>query len=108
MDIVKVGDRLSLHVGYESFENTDLGFGDYIRLKGLQVGDVFHLETRDGNIRRTIVIGNGTPFEGISQTSHDGWDWQLYNSFRVLSRASLHTDGGEYLTPVEVKVAKTG
>ena len=101
----EVSDKLSFNVSNESFEGSSLGFGDYIRLRGLKIGDVFHLT--DGANYRTVIIGNGTPYEGIESTSHNGWDYALYNSWRILSVSHLHTQGGEFLGHQEIDTVRS-
>ena len=85
----------------EDFENSDLGFGDYIRLKGLEVGTIIELEGRKASdtcsgwakgVKKTLIVGNCTPFEGVSTTSHDGWDWHLCNNWRVIRVIRLDVD----------------
>lgn len=85
----------------ENFEGSDLGFGDYIRLKGLKVGSIIQLEGRKASktcsgwalgVKRTLVVGNCTPFEVVSNTSDEGWDWHACNNWRVISISHLDID----------------
>ncbi len=83
----------------DDLSDTEVRLGDYIRLKGLQVGMILYLKN-DGGGQKIILVGNGTPYEGLSTVSHDGWHWSLYNNWivsRVLRlQPQLH---GSYLDP---------
>lgn len=91
----------------EDFTDAKIFFGDYIRLKKIYVGDIFCLESPDGDFDRVVFIGNGTPYEGISTISHDGWDWKLYNAWRVVGKLRL-ISGRELLCAKEMKVIAEG
>ncbi len=83
----------------EDFTDTEIRLGDFIRLKGLEVGVILYLKD-DGGEHKIILIGNGTPYNGLSTISGEGWDWKLYNNWivtRVLYlQPNLH---GSYLDP---------
>jgi len=91
----------------ENFADTNLLFGDYIRIKKLNYGDVFVLEDMATKKNTEIVvIGNGTPYEGISSVSNNGWDYELYNSWRVLEVFRIELSrNGTFLYPVRVQKA---
>lgn len=87
----------------EDFSDTEIRLGDFIRLKGLQVGMVFYLKNSVLGTQ-ILLIGNGTPYEGPSTVSHDGWDWDTYNSWIVTRVLYLQPQlSGSYLTPGCVK-----
>lgn len=66
----------------DDLSDTEVRLGDYIRLKGLRVGMILYLKN-DGSGTKIIFVGNGTPAEGLSTVSHDGWYWKLYNNWIV-------------------------
>jgi len=90
-DITRVGQSLTLT---DDFSNTNLKFGDYIRLRGLKRGDLIYLKDKGSGVK-TVLVGNSTPYEGVSNTSEDGWDWNLYNLYEVwlVYRLELEKDG---------------
>ena len=92
----------------EDFTKSSLFLGDYIRLKGLSPGNIFCLESPDGSFQRTLMIGNATPYEGVSTTSHAGWDWELYNAWRVVKVLHLVADRGELLGKAEMEIIADG
>jgi len=59
----------------------DISLGDYISLHGLSTGDLIFLKNDEED--KAILIGNGTAFEGVSSASMDGWDYKLYNAWKV-------------------------
>lgn len=91
----------------EDFSNTNIRLGDYIRLRGLCVGDILYLQDPNRDTK-VIFIGNGTPYEGVSSVSHDGWYWDVYNAWTLLKVVRLAIAGeGEPLSPVEVEVVQS-
>lgn len=76
------------------FSDTAIGLGDYIRLNQLQIGDLIYLKDRGFGIK-VLLIGNATPFECINENSADGWDYQLYNQWKIhkIFRLELVNDG---------------
>lgn len=81
------------------YSTSDIGLGDYIRLKKPNVGDIIYLKDRGFGVK-IVVIGNATPYEGVSYDSHEGWDWEKYNAFKVMKVISmLPIPTGSYLCP---------
>lgn len=89
----------------EDLSDTRVCFGDYIRLRGLSVGDIIYLKN-DGSGEKVIFVGNGSPYEGVSSVSHDGWDFKTYNMWIVdrVFRLNLEANGA-FLTPGEKLMA---
>lgn len=85
-------------------------FGDYIRLKGLKVGDIFYVAERkyfdnDPGKRGTsrlfcLIVGNCTPFMGVG--THDGgvgWNWKDYQDLILVEHLRIGLEGdGSFLT----------
>ena len=66
----------------EDFSDTEIRLGEFIRLRGLEVGMILYLKG-DGDGQKIILIGNGTPYNGLTTVSDEGWDWDLYNNWVV-------------------------
>lgn len=103
---LSVSDRNALRL----FEEQDLVgakiyFGDYIRLKGLRVGDIFYLHDEGLGSDAIIVIGNATPFTGVSTNDGGvGWDWDTYNYWKVDKVLRLYPEmNGSFLHPETVE-----
>ncbi len=70
---IQISHINSMRLGpLEDFTDTEIRLGDYIRLKGLQVGMILYLKDEDGDGQKIIIVGNGTPYEGPSSVSFDG------------------------------------
>lgn len=97
---IEISDHTALQLNLvEDLSETDVRLGDYIRLKGLQVGMMLYLKD-DGGGRKIILIGNGTPCEGLTNVSHDGWYWKTYNNWIVSRVLYLQPQlCGSYLDP---------
>ena len=79
----------------DDLSNTSIKFGDYIRLKGLRVGDIFRLQADDTTDPVFVLIGNATPYMSI--TTSDGcigWSWDEYNHWRVMDVVHLTLKSG--------------
>ena len=88
----------------QGFEGSHVSFGDYIKLAGLQPGDLIYLKD-DGSGEKVIMIGNATPYNGVSSTSAEGWDYGIYNGWEVKSVYRL-VPSQIFLHPEEVDVVK--
>mgnify|MGYP005858215771 CR=1 FL=1 len=103
-NIMKLGNNEALGLQLvEDLSDTNVPLGDYIRLKGLNFGDIIYLRD-DGSGEHVIVVGNGTPFEGVTSSSERGWDYKTYNMWIVnrVYRISLELNG-TWLHPNYVK-----
>ncbi len=91
-------NAMSFHL-VDDLSDTEVHLGDYIRLKGLEVGYILYLNN-DGGGQKVIFVGNSTPYEGISSISHDGWNWDLYNNWTVNRVYRLQLElSGSFFSP---------
>lgn len=101
-------DRLALSLRTpEDLRDAKIYFGDYIRLKGLRYGDLFYLIEEQSRESKVILIGNGTPYNGVTSTSDEGWCWALYNRWKVeyVMHIGLEMNGC-WLHPTNVRQAQ--
>ena len=86
--------------------DSEIRLGDYIKLRGLEIGDIIYLRD-DGANTKVIFIGNATPYEGVSNVPQKGWDSSLYNTWIVdkVVRMSLEQNG-LWLDPRTVNFVK--
>lgn len=102
---IEVSDdnAMSFHL-VDDLSDTEVRLGDYIRLKGLQVGQILYLKD-DGSGQKIIFVGNGTPHEGVSSISRDGWYWKLWNHWTVNRVFQLAPElNGSFLAPGSVEM----
>lgn len=83
------------------FSERDISLSDYILLRGLSVGDLIILKN-DGRDEHSILVGNSTPYVGVTSSSEEGWDFGTYNAWKVKAVYRL-TIGKEFLDPQYVK-----
>jgi hypothetical protein len=79
----------------------NISLSDYILLHGLSVGDLIILKD-DGRDEHSILVGNSTPYVGVTSSSEEGWDFGTYNSWVVKAVYRL-TIGKEWLSPKYVR-----
>jgi hypothetical protein len=90
----------------EDLSDTEVRLGDFIRLRGLQVGMILYLRN-DGSGQKIIFVGNGTPGAGTTEACYLGWDWKLYNHWVVNRVLYLQPQlNGSFLNPEHVRQAR--
>lgn len=71
--------------------DTNIRLGDYIKLHGLELGDIIFCS--DGNSTIPLFIGNCTPHHS-PMNSGPGWDCARSNHLRVLAIYSVSLECG--------------
>lgn len=99
------GNGISLHLVHD-LSDTEVRFGDYIRLHGLLAGDLIYLRD-DGSGQKIVLIGNATNYNGVSSVSDEGWDWGLYNNWIVERVFHFQLEAnGSFLHPTSIRIMK--
>ncbi len=85
---------------------TKVMLGDFIRLHGLQPGMIIYLKNDGSAIPKMLIIGNATPYEGVSSISHDGWDWDAYNCWEVEKVLLISEPNNRMLNADDIDLAR--
>lgn len=81
-------------------ENFDgIPFSDFLRLKNIAPGMIIHFQ----NMEECLIVGNCTPYESVSDSSDDGWDWDFWKDYKVIKVDYIV---GNFLTPKQVEIMK--
>jgi hypothetical protein len=54
-------------------------------------------------LEEKLIVGNCTPYNGVSASSEEGWDWDFWKNFLVIKVEYIQ---GNYMTPENVKIIK--